>query len=130
MKVNREAASTARRAFSMCLEGDVLNEDKLRKAFKLIARVKPRNWQAMLHQLKKLTRLQLEKRQVRVESAAGLTDQEMDRVKADLAKRYGAGLEFEFWINPDLLGGMRIRVGNDVWDGSVKNRLDRLANSF
>ncbi len=49
---------------------------------------------------------------------------------SDLTKQYGEGLEFEFWINRDLLGGMRIRVGNDVWDGSVKNRLDRLANSF
>jgi F-type H+-transporting ATPase subunit delta len=28
--------------------------------------------------------------------------------------------------NPDLLGGMRIRVGSDVWDSSVRNRLQRL----
>lgn len=130
MKVSREAASTARRAFRMCLEGDVLDEDKLRKAVRIIAQAKPRNWQAMLHELRRLTRLQLEKRQVRVESAAGLNDEEMERVKSELTSQYGEGLQFEFWINPDLLGGMRIRVGNDVWDGSVKNRLDRLTNSF
>jgi len=29
-----------------------------------------------------------------------------------------------------LIGGMRIRVGSDVWDGSVKNRLERLNDKF
>jgi F-type H+-transporting ATPase subunit delta len=54
----------------------------------------------------------------------------MERVKKELTRQYGEGLEFDFWINPDLLGGMRIRVGNDVWDGSVKSRLERLSNAF
>ena len=53
-----------------------------------------------------------------------------DRVKAGLVAKYGDDLNFEFKVTPELLGGMRVRVGNDVWDGSVKSRLDRLANSF
>ena len=130
MKVSREAASTARRAFRMCMEGEQLNDEKLRKVFKKVAADKPRGWQAILHELKKLVRLELEKRQVRVESAAGLTDAEIARVKAELTKQYGEGLEFDFGINPDLVGGMRVRVGNDVWDGSVKTRLERLNNAF
>jgi F-type H+-transporting ATPase subunit delta len=35
-------------------------------------------------------------------------------------------LTTEFAVNPALLGGMRIRVGSDVWDSSVRNRLERL----
>lgn len=130
MKVSREAASTARRAFRMCMEGDRLVDDTLRKVFKKIAASKPRGWQPILHELKRLVRLEIEKRQVRVESAAGLTDQEMERVKTEITRQYGEGLQFEFWINPDLIGGMRVRVGNDVWDGSVRTRLDRLNNAF
>jgi F-type H+-transporting ATPase subunit delta len=130
MKISREAATTARRAFRMCVEGDRVSDDKLRKVFKKIASAKPRGWQAILHSLKRLIRLEMEKRQVRVESATGLNDQEMERVKKELTRQYGEGLEFDFWINPDLLGGMRIRVGNDVWDGSVKSRLERLSNAF
>ena len=45
---------------------------------------------------------------------------------ANLKKKYGSDLTTEFVVNPDLLGGMRIRVGNDVWDGTVRNRLERL----
>ena len=51
-------------------------------------------------------------------------------MKGSLAEKYGDDLSFEFKVNPGLLGGMRVRVGNDVWDGSVKTRLDRLSNSF
>jgi F-type H+-transporting ATPase subunit delta len=44
----------------------------------------------------------------------------------NLKKKYGADLATDFVVNPKLLGGMRIRVGSDVWDGSVRNRLERL----
>ncbi len=130
MKVSREAATTARRAFRMCVDGDRVVDEKLRKVFKKIAADKPRGWQAILHELKKLTRLEMERRQVLVESAETLDAGSQDRVKASLVKKYGDDLSFEFKVNADLLGGMRVRVGNDVWDGSVKTRLDRLSNSF
>ena len=45
---------------------------------------------------------------------------------ASLKKKYGSDLTTEFVVNPELLGGMRIRVGSDVWDGTVRNRLERL----
>ncbi|MEC9054049.1 MAG: F0F1 ATP synthase subunit delta [Verrucomicrobiota bacterium] len=130
MKISREAATTARRAFRMCVEGDRVVDDKLRRVFKKVAEAKPRGWQAILHELKRLTRLEMERRQVLVESAEALDEASQQRVKGSLAKQYGDDLSFEFKVSPGLLGGMRVRVGNDVWDGSVKTRLDRLANSF
>ena len=130
MKISREAAITARRAFRMCVEGDRVVDDKLRRVFKKVAEDKPRGWQAILHELKRLTRLEMERRQVLVESAEALDEASQQRVKGSLAKQYGDDLSFEFKVSPGLLGGMRVRVGNDVWDGSVKTRLDRLANSF
>ena len=130
MKISREAATTARRAFRMCVEGGRVVDDKLRRVFKKVSEDKPRGWQAILHELKRLTRLEMERRQVLVESAEALDEASQERVKGSLAKQYGDDLSFEFKVSPGLLGGMRVRVGNDVWDGSVKTRLDRLANSF
>jgi F-type H+-transporting ATPase subunit delta len=112
------------------VEGDRVVDDKLRRVFKKIANVKPRGWQAILHELKRLTRIEMERRQVLVESATSLDSASQERVKAGLVKKYGADLSFEFKVNPELLGGMRIRVGNDVLDGSVKTRLERLSNAF
>lgn len=130
MKIPREAAATARRAFRMCMDGDRLDEDKLRKVFKKIGAAKPRNYQAILHTLARSTRLELARRQVVVESSTPIDGQTRERVETGLQQKYGSDLSFEFSVNPDLIGGMRIRVGNDVWDGSVKARLARLSNSF
>ena len=130
MKISREAATTARRAFRMCVEGDRVVDDKLRRVFKKVAESKPRGWQAILHELKRLIRLETERRQVLVESANPLDETSQTRVKSSLSRQYGDDLTFEFKVTPELLGGMRVRVGNDVWDGSVKSRLDRLSNSF
>jgi F-type H+-transporting ATPase subunit delta len=130
MKIPREAATTARRAFRMCMEGDRLNDEKLRKAVGIIGREKPRNYKAILHALLRLTRLETARREVVVESSTPLDSNTTTRVTTGLQQKYGNDLTFDFKVNPELIGGMRVRVGNDVWDGSVRARLERLSNSF
>jgi F-type H+-transporting ATPase subunit delta len=51
-------------------------------------------------------------------------------IQARLAGAYGPGLSISFAQNPALLGGMRISVGSDVYDGSVQGRLAALEQSF
>ena len=47
-------------------------------------------------------------------------------VQTSLARLYGSGLHTSFELNPRLIGGMRIRVGSDVYDASVRARLAAL----
>ena len=51
-------------------------------------------------------------------------------LRANLTRKYGAGLNIAFAQNPALLGGLRIKVGSDVFDNSIQARLDALAESF
>jgi F-type H+-transporting ATPase subunit delta len=51
-------------------------------------------------------------------------------VTANLTRRYGEGLNISFGVNPKLIGGLRVKVGSDVYDGSVKARLAALEESF
>jgi F-type H+-transporting ATPase subunit delta len=39
---------------------------------------------------------------------------------------YGDGLATSFRENADLIGGMRIKVGSDVYDGSIRRKLEAL----
>jgi F-type H+-transporting ATPase subunit delta len=91
----------------------------------LIAK-KPRNYIDVLKNYRRLLRLELEKRRARVETASGLDSTTSSELVANLKKKYGNDLTADFVVNPELLGGMRIRVGSDVWDGTVRNRLERL----
>lgn len=130
MKISRVAATTARRLFGLCQSGERLDESKLRLVVARLIESQPRDYRAVLAALQRLTRLDHERRKVTVESAVELDEPTRQRVVAGLAKQYGAELVVEYQLNPSLLGGLRIRVGNDVLDGSVQGRLDRLANAF
>jgi F-type H+-transporting ATPase subunit delta len=130
MKISKVAGTTARRLFGLCQDGGRLDDAKLRKVFTSLIETKPRDYLGILSALQRLTRLELERRKVTVESAVELDEATRQRVVTGLAKQYGPDLVVQYQINPALLGGLRIRVGNDVFDGSVQGRLDRLANAF
>ncbi|MDB4305822.1 F0F1 ATP synthase subunit delta, partial [Akkermansiaceae bacterium] len=91
---------------------------------------KPRGYRGMLQALRRLIRAEIAEKQVTVESASHLDQPTMSTLEASLRKQYGQDLIFNFKTTPELLGGMRVRVGNDVFDGSVKARLQRLADSL
>jgi F-type H+-transporting ATPase subunit delta len=130
MKISKTAATTARRLFGLCQQGGLLDEARLRDLVARLVAQKPRDYAAILSALQRLTRLELDRRKVVIESAVALDDATRDRVVAGLTKEYGEGLSVTTRTNPDLVGGLRIRVGDDVLDGSVQGRLRRLANAF
>ena len=51
-------------------------------------------------------------------------------IESDLGRLYGRGLVTSYADNPTLLGGVRITVGSDVFDGSIKARLEELEDHF
>jgi F-type H+-transporting ATPase subunit delta len=130
MKISKLAAASARRLFGLCQTGGQLDGAKLRVVAARLIEAKPRDYPAILSALQRLTRLACERRKVTVESAVELDATSRQRVLATLTEKYGADLEVQYQINDSLLGGLRIRVGNDVFDGSVRGRLDRFANSL
>ena len=74
----------------------------------------------------RLVRLDRDGHRAIVESATPLPDDLRIDVQAGLARAYGQGLDTSFEVNPRLIGGMRIRVGSDVYDASVRARLAAL----
>jgi F-type H+-transporting ATPase subunit delta len=65
-----------------------------------------------------------------VTSAIELTDSEKDQLRKRLTEEYGAGLAFSFSVDPSILGGLRVRVGDRLIDNSVATRLATLRESI
>lgn len=130
MKISKVAAATARRLYGMCQVNGQLDDSRLRDLVSKLIEAQPRDYRAILAAIQRLTRLETARREVLVESAIDLTATEGQRITASLAKDYGDKLTIRFATNSDLLGGLRIKVGDDVLDGSVKGRLDRLSKAF
>jgi F-type H+-transporting ATPase subunit delta len=61
-----------------------------------------------------------------VTSATPLSERQLDRLKRGLAQRYGRELAVNLVIDPALVGGVRVQIGDDVIDGSGASRLSDL----
>jgi F-type H+-transporting ATPase subunit delta len=58
-----------------------------------------------------------------IESAFALTDAQLAQMQQALEKRFGRKIETTVSVNPDLIGGARVTVGDAVLDGSVQAKL-------
>ena len=126
MKISKDAQRIARQLMKATVEGGRVNEDVVRTVVAKLKKDQPRGFEGILHAYQRLLRLELERSHAVVESAVALEDSARSTVEADLQKKYDGALTVEYQVNPELLGGLRVRVGCDVWDGSVKGRLERL----
>ena len=130
MKISRQAQREAKQLFQAChVEGN-LSDEKVRETVKLLTEKKPRDYVAVLSHLHRLVKLDVQRRTADVQSAVALNDSQQNQVKENLAKLYGNNLSYSFTENAELLGGMRVKVGSDVYDGSVLTRLAKLEESF
>jgi F-type H+-transporting ATPase subunit delta len=126
MRANKKVKRAARQLFRLCLVDGVLDQGRARQVAQQAARSGRRGAVPILQHFLRLVRLDSERHTAIVESAAPLEPAMRADLQAGLARVYGAGLEATFAENPALIGGMRIQVGSDVYDGSVRARLAAL----
>ena len=130
MKITKQARREAKELFRSCVVSGLLDENRVRQAVQQVLQTKPRGYIATLTHFVRLVKLDIERRTARVESATPLSPELQTQIQTGLARSYGKGLDISFAQNPELIGGLRIRVGSDVYDGSVQSRLAELQESF
>ena len=126
MRINKEIRQLSRGMLRASFTDGQLDRGKIASLVQSLITKRPRHFMDALQYYKRLLRLEVEKRQARIESAMALSPQVAADIVARLKKKYGNDLTTEFVVDPTLLGGVRVRVGSDVWDGTLRNRLERL----
>ncbi len=126
MKISKEARRAARQLFRVCMVDGRMDESRVRQIVNQVSQSKPRGFIAILESFTRLVRAELDKQRALVESATELDSATRQQLQQSLDSKYGRPLHLEFSVKPELLGGIRVRVGSDVWDGSVKARLGNL----
>jgi F0F1-type ATP synthase, delta subunit (mitochondrial oligomycin sensitivity protein) len=130
MKTTAQIKRQARHLHQLCLFNGFLNEGRVRQVVRQILEERRRGYLALLSQFKRLVRLDLTAHMAEVETAAPIPADLQASVQARLTNVYGRGVSTHFTVQPALIGGMRIRVGNDVYDGSILSGLVTLQKSF
>lgn len=127
MKISKDALRASKTLFYACFDQNGhLHSNRVKSVVKRLSEAKPRNFLAILTAFQRLIRLYANERTAVVESVSTLSTQMRDQLRDELRAKYGADLEFVFIENPSLLGGMRVKVGSHVWDGSVRAKLEVL----
>lgn len=130
MKTIKQLRREAKHLFRLCLVNGSLDQDRVRKVVQHILRAERRGYLALASQFERLVRLDQLRHTAEVESATALPAELRADVQASLAREYGSDINTSFVESPSLIGGMRIRVASDVYDGSVKAGLGALEKSF
>ena len=78
---------------------------------------------AIIVEFDRLVQRRPTQRLAQVTSAVPLTDGEKDALRAKVKESFGADLEFQFDVDASLIGGVYLRVGDQIIDGSVAGKL-------
>jgi len=130
MKISKRAKREAKQLFRFCLVDGMLDENRVRQVAQRVVAAGRRDCPAILAHFRRLVRLDLARHTATIESATPLPADLQGAFEASLTRRYGRGLATTFAHRPALIGGMRIQVGSDVYDGSVRAGLMELEKSF
>ena len=130
MNRTRRAKRDAKQLFRLCLADGLLDEDRMRQVVERVGESRNRNRLRVLAQLRRLVELDRARHTATVQSATPLPASIQAGVQAELSRVYGPGLSVAFVHSPELIGGMRVQVGSEVYDGSVQARLAALEASL
>ena len=130
MQMKKRARRAARRLYRRCLVNGALDEGRVRLVARRLAQSRRRGALTVLGAFQRLVRLDLDRYTARIESASPLAGPVQETIARRLAARYGPHLITTFRDDPALIGGVRIQVGSQVYDGTVRARLNALAARF
>lgn len=130
MKITKRAKREGQQLYRFCLVNGLLDENRVRQVVQRVIATGKRDCPPILAHFLRLVKLDCAQHTATIESATPLPADLQTVVQTGLTHRYGPGLTTEFAERPELIGGMRIQVGCDVYDGSVRGGLEALEKSF
>jgi F-type H+-transporting ATPase subunit delta len=91
---------------------------------RLVTAPRGRSLESGLESLSKLAAERRERLVAVVTSAVPLSDTQKQRLGAALAKLYGHTMHLNIDVDPEVVGGIRVQVGDEVINGSIADRIE------
>ncbi len=126
MKNSREARRSARKLFRECFVHGHLDVSRVQTAVRAVSEQKPRHFLGILHEILKLVRNEVQQHTLSIQSATLLQPNDVDQIRYSLETRHPGILMSRHEVNANLIGGLRVKIGSDVWDGSIAGKLQQI----
>ncbi|MEU1478565.1 F0F1 ATP synthase subunit delta [Streptomyces sp. NPDC001668] len=121
---NRSATASAKRELLGSLLGGRADAVTERLVTRLVSAPRGRSLESGLEALSKLAAERRDRMVAVVTSAVPLSDRQKQRLGDALAKLYGRQMHLNLDVDPEVLGGIRVQVGDEVINGSIADRIE------
>ena len=119
------AASERRRELVRTLLADKVDVVTVRLAELSVEGFGGRNFSTSLARLVELAALRRERRVAYVTVAAPLSPEQEERLAGNLGRIYGGAISLKISVQPEVLGGISVQIGDDLYDGTILRRLNQ-----
>lgn len=130
MKTAKQIQRHARQLFRLCQVDGRLDEARARGVVRRLVEARRPGTLPILSHFQRLVRVDRARHSAHLQSAVPLPADVRAQFEAAVERLWGPGIAVSFSADPRLLGGVRITVGSDVYDGSVSAGLARLQARF
>lgn len=129
MSALKQAQKLARQLFRLSLVDGQLSADRVTGVLEYVEKHRPAHTHAVLIAYQRLVAAEIARGQAVVEHAGPLAPDALATIATNLTAKYGRKIEAIARRNDSLLAGVRVRVGDDLYDSTVANQLSALAVS-
>jgi len=129
MNLDKKTRRFARSLFKLSLEDGRVSESRVSEILAWVDQQRPRQATALLREYLRLITTEINRGIARVEHAGDLAPDSLHQISASFSQRYGRPIEATSTINPDLIAGLKIRIGCDVYENSIASQLAALEST-
>lgn len=123
----KQAQKLARQLFRLCVIDGEVSAERVAGVLEYVEKHQPAHPHAVLTALHRLVAAEVARGQAVVEHAGPINPATLTTVAATLSTKYGRKITPSAKRNDALLAGLRVRVGDDVYESSIAGQLDTLA---
>jgi F-type H+-transporting ATPase subunit delta len=120
---NKQAQQLARQLFKLTVVDGAVSADRVAGVLAYVEKHAPAHTILVLKAYHRLVAVELAKGEARVEHAGAVAPAALSAIAAAMSKKYGRPVAATSRPNPALLAGLRVRVGDDVYESSVAGQL-------
>ena len=123
----KQTQSLARELFKLSFAHGVLASDQVAGVLEYVEKSRPANQIALLRAYRRLIAAEVSRGQAIVEHAGAVSESTLQAISAAMTVKYGRPIATLERSNASLIAGLRVRVGDDLYESSVSNQLAALA---